>query len=93
MLINYSSPTGESGTDSVLLEVDLAGNVVWQMTAADLNAALAAAGYNLTVVGTHHDFAVLPNGHLILIASTESRFHRPYRVSGHLGYGLGRRVD
>ena len=74
MLINYSSPTGESGTDSVLQEVDLAGNVVWQMTAADLNAALAAAGYNLTIIGTHHDFVVLPDGHLILIASTNQDF-------------------
>ncbi len=68
MLINYEN--GEyDGLDSVLQEIDLAGNLIWQMTAADLNQALATAGYNLTVVGTHHDFAVLPNGHLILIAS------------------------
>ena len=29
------------------------------------------AGCNVTVVGTHHDFALLPNGHLILIASVQ----------------------
>ncbi|MFZ0959557.1 MAG: aryl-sulfate sulfotransferase [Terriglobia bacterium] len=69
MLVNYSADSGVDGTDSLLQEIDLAGNVIWQMTAADLNQALAAAGFNLTVVGTHHDFAVLPNGHLILIAS------------------------
>ena len=69
MLINYDGQ-GADGVGSLLEEVDLAGNVVWQMSGADLNAALAAAGYNLTVVGTHHDVAVLPNGHLILIAST-----------------------
>jgi hypothetical protein len=69
MLINYSDDGAADGTDSLLQEIDLAGNVIWQMTAADLNQALAAAGFNLTVVGTHHDFAVLPNGHLILIAS------------------------
>ena len=69
MLINYSADGVTDGTNSVLREIDLAGNLIWQMTAADLNQALATAGYNMTVVGTHHDFAVLPNGHLILIAS------------------------
>jgi hypothetical protein len=72
-LINFSGTTTD-GMDSVLQEVDLTGAVLWQMTAADLNAALAAAtctGCNITVVGTHHDFAVLPNGHLIVIAAVE----------------------
>ena len=44
------------------------------MTAADLNNALAAAtcaGCNITVMGTHHDFVMLPNGHLIVIAATQ----------------------
>jgi arylsulfate sulfotransferase len=72
-LINYSTGAVEGG-DSVLQEVDLAGTLIWQMTAADLNAELAAAtctGCNIPVVGTHHDFVLLPNGHLILIASTQ----------------------
>ncbi|HEV3278507.1 MAG TPA: aryl-sulfate sulfotransferase [Terriglobia bacterium] len=72
MLINYAGQP--DGIDSTLEEVDLAGNVVWQMTAADLNQALATAGYNLTVVGTHHDVAILPNGHLIIIASENQNF-------------------
>ena len=66
--------TAVDGTDSVLQEVDLGGNLVWRMTAAQLNQALAAAtcaGCNITVIGTHHDFAVLPNGHLIVIASQQ----------------------
>jgi hypothetical protein len=57
----------------VMQEVDLGGNVVWQMNSAQLNQALAAAtcpGCNITVIGAHHDFEILPNGHLILIAST-----------------------
>jgi arylsulfate sulfotransferase len=69
-LLNYSAQP--DGVNSVIMEVDLAGTVVWQMNAADLNAALATAtcaGCNITVVGTHHDFAVLPNGHLIILAS------------------------
>jgi arylsulfate sulfotransferase len=72
-LINYSTGASD-GLDSVLQEVDLAGTLIWQMTASNLNAALAAAtcaGCNITVVGTHHDFVLLPNGHLILIASTQ----------------------
>ena len=44
---------------------------------ADLNNALAAAtcsGCKITVTGTHHDFVMLPNGHLILIAGTQQTF-------------------
>ena len=72
-LINFSAPAPD-GANSVLQEVDLTGKLIWQMTAADLNSALAAAtcaGCNITVAGTHHDFVQLPNGHLILIASTQ----------------------
>jgi hypothetical protein len=73
-LINFDSSTTMDGGGSVLREVDLSGTQIWQMTAADLNAALAAAtcaGCNITVVGTHHDFVLLPNGHLIVIAAHE----------------------
>jgi hypothetical protein len=44
------------------------------MTAAQLNAALATAtcaGCNLTVLGNHHDFAVLPNGHIVFLAALQ----------------------
>ncbi len=73
-LINLSSGPPQDGSGSVLEEVDLGGNVVWSLTAAQLNQELAAAtcaGCNITVAGTHHDVAVLPNGHLIVIASTQ----------------------
>jgi arylsulfate sulfotransferase len=75
-LINFSS-VATDGANSVLQEVDLTGTLIWQMTAADLNNALAAScastgiGCNLTVTGTHHDFVLLPNGHLIVIAGTQ----------------------
>jgi arylsulfate sulfotransferase len=90
-LINFDTSAVADGTNSLIQEVDLGGNVVWQLTAAQLNQALAAAtctGCNITVVGTHHDFAVLPNGHLILIAAqqnTESGltgFPNPVTVTG-----------
>jgi hypothetical protein len=72
-LINFSG-SGTDGTNSVLQEVDLGGKLIWQMTAADLNAALAAApcaGCNISVIGSHHDFAFLPNGHLIVLAALQ----------------------
>jgi len=72
-LINFDA-SGADGTLSVLQEVDLAGNITWQMSTAQLNAALAAAtcgGCNIPIYGTHHDFAILPNGHIIVIASEQ----------------------
>jgi arylsulfate sulfotransferase len=72
-LINFSGGSAD-GSLSVLREVDLAGTQIWQMTAADLNTALATAtcaGCNITVVGTHHDFVLLPDGHLVVIAATQ----------------------
>jgi hypothetical protein len=73
MLINYDN-NGPDGLNSVLKEVDLGGDVVWEMNADDLNAALATAGYDITINGTHHDVAILPDGHLILIASMTKNF-------------------
>jgi arylsulfate sulfotransferase len=79
------------GVNSVLQEVDLTGQVIWQLTGAQLNQALAAAtcaGCNITIVGMHHDFALLPNGHLIVIASEEkvesglTGFPSPVTVAG-----------
>jgi arylsulfate sulfotransferase len=70
-LISYSGQP--DGNNFAMQEVDLGGNVIWLMTAAQLNQALAAAtcaGCNITVIGAHHDFVMLPNGHLILLAST-----------------------
>jgi arylsulfate sulfotransferase len=72
-LINFSGAAVD-GSGSVLQEVDLTGKLIWQMTAVQLNAALTTAtcaGCNITVVGTHHDFVMLPNGHLVVLASTE----------------------
>jgi arylsulfate sulfotransferase len=71
-LINFTG--GPDG--SVLQEVDLSGQVVWQMTAMQLNQALAAAtcpGCTVEVADTTHDVAILPNGHLIVMAQ-QNRF-------------------
>ncbi|HEX4074149.1 MAG TPA: aryl-sulfate sulfotransferase, partial [Candidatus Acidoferrales bacterium] len=74
-LINFGVTNSSGlGLSSVLQEVDLAGNIIWQMSSAQLNAELAAATCaecNVTILSTHHDFAILPNGHLIVLADTQ----------------------
>lgn len=52
---------------SEIQEVDLAGNVVYQLTTAQLNTMLAAMGSPIVSSGFHHDFAVLPNGHTVYL--------------------------
>jgi hypothetical protein len=74
VLINYgvANATAIDGLMSLLREVDLAGNEVWSMNGEQLNKELSAAtckGCNITIVGTHHDFVDLPNGHIVVIAS------------------------
>jgi arylsulfate sulfotransferase len=88
-LVGFSAQPPD-GLNSFIQEVDLGGNVLWSLTAAQLNASLAAAtcaGCNITVVGTHHDFQLLPNGHIIVIASTQvtenvAGFTGPVTVTG-----------
>jgi hypothetical protein len=61
---------GGVGTGSVLQEVDLGSNVIWSMSSAQLNTALAAATCaecNVTIIGQHHDVAILPNGHFVVL--------------------------
>ena len=63
----YTSGTVTDGP-GILREIDLAGNTLRELGVAELNDRLAAAGINLTVNALHHDFAMLPNGHVILLA-------------------------
>jgi len=56
-------------------EIDLAGNIVRELSMADLNLELAAAGYSLTLDQFHHDITPLPNGHWIVLTSTEKMFN------------------
>lgn len=54
----------------LIREINLAGDPVAQLTLDSLNTKLVTAGYsNMTLVGLHHDVTILPNGHMILIAS------------------------
>ncbi len=62
------TPTDESV--DLIREIDLAGDPVAQLTLDSLNAKLAAGGYsNFKLTDLHHDVAVLPNGHLIVMGN------------------------
>jgi arylsulfate sulfotransferase len=79
------------GANSFLREVDLVGNTIWQMDFGQLNQALSLAtclGCNITIVGTHHDFVALPNGHILVLAAETlpesglTGFPNPVNVTG-----------
>jgi arylsulfate sulfotransferase len=67
MLVNAYGP-------GALREIDLAGNTIREMSVTELNTRLAAGGYNLSVNQIHHDFAMLPNGHIILLVNHPKDF-------------------
>lgn len=69
MLVSATPVGAGSGLPGVLREIDLAGNTVREMSVAELNTRLVNAGYTLTVNAIHHDFALLPNGHIILLVN------------------------
>lgn len=66
-VINTPVPAGAA---NLVREFDLAGNTVKEITMTQLNTALAAANYNLTLLAFHHDVTVLPNGHWLVLANT-----------------------
>jgi arylsulfate sulfotransferase len=89
-LVSFFGP-GSNLPDPVMREIDLTGQTIWELNAVQLNDALAVAtcaGCNIAAIGIHHDFALLPNGHVLLIAA-ESRvesglsgFPDPTQVTG-----------
>lgn len=54
---------------NTLREIDLAGNTVRELPLDELNKRMKTAGYTFTLLDYHHDFAILPNGHLIVLAN------------------------
>jgi len=72
VLVNLFGTIG--GSAGVLREIDLAGDTIRELSWETLNQRLASAGFNLTVSGIHHDFALLPNGHLILLVNELKSF-------------------
>ncbi len=63
-------------TNSVaaIREIDLAGNIIHEISTTDLTNALTAAGYNLQLLTFHHDVTPLPNGHWLVLSNTVRPF-------------------
>ncbi|HTU40063.1 MAG TPA: aryl-sulfate sulfotransferase [Candidatus Aquilonibacter sp.] len=62
-------------TFSNLREVDLAGNTIREMTTPDLQHKMANAGsFDFIPFGFTHDFALLPNGHVVVIVNVYKNF-------------------
>ena len=57
-----------AGNDNDVREIDLAGNIIQQVTIDQINASLADTA-TFTIAGLTHDVLALPNGHLILLAT------------------------
>jgi hypothetical protein len=63
--------------NSSIREVDLAGNVVRELTQNDLSQKLQAAGYNINLVSIDHDILLMPNGHWLFITSDSRVINLP----------------
>lgn len=72
--VSLSSAPQPAGTIDVVREIDLAGTTIREISIADLNTKLAAAGFNLTAQVFHHDVLPLANGHWIVITNSVRQF-------------------
>ena len=63
-----------AGSLVVLREFDLTGTTVRELSMAQLNQRMVAAGFNVTLQLFSHDFQQLPNGHWLIIANTVKTF-------------------
>jgi arylsulfate sulfotransferase len=72
--------TVETPKDSILREVDLAGNTVREMDIAALSVKTQAAGYDFVPTLYHHDILPLANGHVLVLTNVQKS------VSGLVGY-------
>ena len=61
-------------TDSILREIDLAGNTFREMDIYALQTKLQNAGYDFVPGGFHHDLLPLDNGHLLVLVDCAKNF-------------------
>lgn len=61
-------------TNSDLLEIDLAGTTIRDISVAQVNQGLQAIGRSLTIINFSHDVLVLPNGHWITIGQVSQNY-------------------
>jgi hypothetical protein len=56
-------------------EIDLAGDIQWQISLSDVQQGLAAAGLSFPPIESfHHDILKLPNGHVIMLVNYSQTF-------------------
>jgi hypothetical protein len=72
--IIITKPVVTPGTLNEMREFDLAGNTIRTLTMKDLNAELALGNFHVTLQLFSHDFALLPNGHFLVLANTVRPF-------------------
>src|SRR5579862_6228026 len=85
-LTTWAVPAPSGGGAVPILVAGMKGNTQYHMRASfeatgtttsvftDVDHTFTTTAYpagNITVLGNHHDFAILPNGHLIIIAATQ----------------------
>jgi hypothetical protein len=63
------------GQDSLIVETDLAGKTIRELSAAVLQQALQNQGYNLNLLNFSHDFIPMDNGHVIVLLQTSQDFN------------------
>ncbi|HEX3822034.1 MAG TPA: aryl-sulfate sulfotransferase [Candidatus Sulfotelmatobacter sp.] len=63
-----------NGGDSLIREVDLAGNTIRQLDITVLEQRMQSAGFDFSPTGYHHDFLPLDNGHLIVLTNVVKNF-------------------
>jgi arylsulfate sulfotransferase len=69
MILSITEPT-----DSLIREVDLAGNPIREMNIFTLQQKLQSAGYDFSPLGFHHDLLPLENGHLVVLVNCVKNF-------------------
>jgi len=80
----------ESGVN-IVQEIDLAGNVISQVSLSDIQQGLTAAGISFPqLTGMDHDLVKLPNGHLVIVVSTTETVSGP---SGDMTVGGSGLID
>jgi len=62
------------GTLNLVREIDLEGTIIREITIDDLNSRLTSAGFTFNALDFHHDIAVLPNGHWIVLVNSIRQF-------------------
>jgi arylsulfate sulfotransferase len=67
-LVLVSPPAAAEGAGNDIQEIDLAGNIITDVSLSTVNAAVNSI-FGAPLSSLHHDVAVLPNGHWILLVN------------------------